>query len=95
MRESPSVEVLELLREKGADVAYTDPHVPVFPAMREHHFDLHSVPLTSETLAQYDCVVLTTAHQAFDYDLIACHANLIVDTRGAFRAYPQDKIVSA
>jgi UDP-N-acetyl-D-glucosamine dehydrogenase len=95
MRESPSIEILELLRDKGADVAYADPHVPVFPAMREHHFDLHSVPLTSETVSQYDCVVLLTAHQAFDYDLIAGHARLIIDTRGAFRAYPQDNIVSA
>lgn len=95
MRESPSIEILELLRDKGAEVAYSDPHVPVFPAMRAHHFDLHSVPLTSDTIAQYDCVVLATAHKAFDYDLIACHANLIVDTRGGFRAYPKEKIVSA
>jgi UDP-N-acetyl-D-glucosamine dehydrogenase len=95
MRESPSIEILELLRNKGAEVAYSDPHVPVFPAMREHHFDLHSVPLTSETISQYDCVLLATAHKAFDYDLIARHANLIVDTRGGFRAYPNDNIVSA
>ncbi len=95
MRESPSIEVLELLRDKDAKVAYSDPHVPIFPAMRTHHFDLHSVPLTSETISQYDCVVLLTAHQAFDYDLIARHARLIIDTRGAFRAYPSDNIVSA
>ena len=95
MRESPSIEILELLREKGAEVAYSDPHVPVFPAMRAHHFDLHSVPLTSETIPQYDCVVLATAHQSFDYGLIATHAKLIVDTRGAFRAHKNDNIVSA
>jgi UDP-N-acetyl-D-glucosamine dehydrogenase len=95
MRESPSIEVLELLRDKDAEVAYADPHVSVFPAMRAHHFDLHSVPLTSETVSQYDCVVLLTAHKAFDYDLIAQHARLIIDTRGAFRVYPQDNIVSA
>lgn len=95
MRESPSIEILELLRQKGAEVAYSDPHVPIFPAMRAHHFDLHSVPLTSETIAQYDCVVLATAHQAFDYDMIARHARLIVDTRGAFRAHKNDHIVSA
>jgi UDP-N-acetyl-D-glucosamine dehydrogenase len=95
MRESPSIELLELLRDKGAEVAYSDPHVPVFPAMRAHHFDLHSVPLTSDTISQYDCVLLATAHQAFDYDLIARHAKLIIDTRGGFRAYPCDNIVSA
>jgi UDP-N-acetyl-D-glucosamine dehydrogenase len=94
-RESPSIEILELLRDKGAEVAYSDPHVPVFPAMRSHHFDLHSVPLTSETISQYDCVLLATAHKAFDYDLIARHARLIVDTRGGFREYPNDNIVSA
>ncbi|MCH9689658.1 MAG: nucleotide sugar dehydrogenase [Gammaproteobacteria bacterium] len=95
MRESPSIEILELLRDKGAEVAYSDPHVPVFPAMRSHHFDLHSVPLTSETISQYDCVLLATAHKAFDYELIARHARLIVDTRGGFRDYPNDNIVSA
>ncbi len=95
MRESPSIEILELLRDKGANVAYSDPHVPVFPAMRAHHFDLNSVPLTSDSISQYDCVLLATAHKAFDYDMIARHARLIVDTRGGFRAYPSDNIVSA
>lgn len=95
MRESPSVEIMELLQEKGAKVAYSDPHVPFFPAMRLHHFDLHSVALDEHAISNYDCVVLTTAHQAFDYDLIARCASLIVDTRGAFREYKQDNIVSA
>ena len=95
MRESPSLEVMELLQDKGANIAYSDPHVPFFPAMRAHHFDLHSVSLTAENIAQYDCVVLTTAHQAFDYSMIAANAKLIVDTRGVFKAYKQDNIVSA
>lgn len=95
MRESPSVEIMELLQEKGAKVAYSDPHVPFFPAMRAHHFDLHSESLDAEVLSSYDCVVLATAHQAFDYDLIARSAQLIVDTRGAFRHYQQNNIVSA
>ena len=51
--------------------------------------------LTAENIAQYDCVVLTTAHQAFDYSMIAANAKLIVDTRGVFKAYKQDNIVSA
>lgn len=95
MRESPSIEVMELLQAKGAFVSYADPHVPFFPAMRAHHFDLHSVDITAESLSQYDCVVLATAHQAFDYELIARHARLIVDTRGAFKQFKQDHIVSA
>ncbi|HJW57737.1 MAG TPA: nucleotide sugar dehydrogenase, partial [Burkholderiaceae bacterium] len=78
MRESPSVVLMEILREKGADVSYSDPHVPVFPKMREHHFDLRSVPLTAETIASYDVVLLATSHKAFDYDLIQKHARLII-----------------
>ncbi|KTD82729.1 nucleotide sugar dehydrogenase [Legionella waltersii] len=95
MRESPSVEIMELLQERGATIAYSDPHVPVFPAMRAHHFDLNSLNLNEQLITEYDCVVLATAHKAFDYDLIARSAQLIVDTRGAFRQYIQDNIVRA
>ncbi|MFC5458983.1 nucleotide sugar dehydrogenase [Massilia niabensis] len=84
MRESPSVELMEILRDKGAHVEYSDPHVPVFPRMREHRFELSSVALTPETLASYDLVLLATSHSAFDYDMIRRHANLIVDTRGVY-----------
>ena len=84
MRESPSVEVMELLRDLGADIAYSDPHVPEFPKMREHSFDLKSVPLTADSIAAYDCVVLTTDHDKFDYELLQQHARLIVDTRGRY-----------
>lgn len=85
MRESPSVELMEILRDKGALVDYSDPHVPVFPRMREHHFDLSSVQLSAATLASYDVVLIATSHSAFDYALIARHARLIVDTRGVYR----------
>jgi UDP-N-acetyl-D-glucosamine dehydrogenase len=84
MRESPSVRLMELLRERGAQLAYSDPHVPVFPKMREHRFDLESVPLTRESLAGFDLVLLATNHSAFDYDLIGKHSKLIVDTRGVY-----------
>jgi len=85
MRESPSVFVMERLRDLGADLGYHDPHVPVFPDMREHDFDLSSVDLTPEILAGYDAVILLTDHNAFDYDMIRDHAPLIIDTRGKFR----------
>ena len=85
MRESPSVELMEKLQKKGALVHYSDPHVPVFPPMREHHFDLRSVPLNMDTLAEYECVLIATNHDAFDYDLIKKHARMIVDTRGVYR----------
>lgn len=94
MRESPSVEIMELIRDKGADVAYSDPHVAKFPKMRAHNFDLTSVALTAESLASYDAVVLATNHDGFDYDLIKQNAKLIVDTRGIYRE-PAAHIIKA
>lgn len=94
MRESPAVEIMELLRAAGAQIAYSDPHVPVFPKMREHKFDLSSTALSPEVLAGFDAVVLTTDHARFDYDMIRQHAPLIVDSRGVFRD-PADHIVKA
>ena len=89
MRESPSVKLMEILRSKGAELAYSDPHVPVFPKMREHHFDLESVQLTRESIASYDLLLLATNHSAFDYALIQQHAKVIVDTRGVYPgSYP-------
>jgi UDP-N-acetyl-D-glucosamine dehydrogenase len=84
MRESPAVALMEILRAKGADLAYSDPHVPVFPRMREHRFDLESVALDAASIAGFDCVVVTTNHDAFDYALIRREARLIVDTRGVY-----------
>jgi UDP-N-acetyl-D-glucosamine dehydrogenase len=94
MRESPSVVLMELLIARGAQLAYSDPHVPVFPKMREHRFDLRSTLLTPQTLADFDCIVLATNHDAFDYDMIKAHAPLIVDTRGVYRE-PAANIVCA
>ncbi len=85
MRESPSVEIMELLRAKGAVVAYSDPYVPVFPKMREHHFDLASTALSDEVIRSYDAVVIATNHQDFDYAMILQHASLVVDSRGVYR----------
>ncbi|MDF0604363.1 nucleotide sugar dehydrogenase [Neisseriaceae bacterium TC5R-5] len=84
MRESPSVFLMEKLRDLGAQIAYSDPHVLVFPQMREHHFDLQSVPLTAASIASYDCVLLATDHDRFDYALIKAQAQLIVDSRGKY-----------
>jgi UDP-N-acetyl-D-glucosamine dehydrogenase len=94
MRESPAVEVMELLRSTGAEVAYSDPHVPVFPKMREHHFDLASVALTPQAVASYDAVVLTTDHAKFDYEMLRTHAQVIIDSRGVYRT-AADNIVKA
>jgi UDP-N-acetyl-D-glucosamine dehydrogenase len=94
MRESPSVTVMELLRDAGAEVAYSDPHVPVFPRMREHSFNLASVALTPEIVAGYDALVLTTDHTKFDYEMIRESAQVIVDSRGIYRA-PTNNVVKA
>ncbi len=68
--------------------------MPVFPQMREHHFELSSEPLTAESLASFDAVVLATDHDKFDYDFIKAKAKLIVDSRGKYRA-PAEHIVKA
>lgn len=94
MRESPSVEIMELLRAKGAEIDYSDPHVPFFPKMRSHRFDLASVDLTPERIGQYDLVLLATDHSAFDYEMIKKSARLIVDTRGVYQE-PAVHIVKA
>ena len=82
-RESPSAEIIELLRDRGADVSYHDPHLAKFPAMRKYRVDLSSVALTAATLSSSDCVLILTDHDAVDYSLIGQHAKIVVDTRNA------------
>lgn len=94
MRESPSVVLMEKLMELGALVEYSDSYVPKFPKMRKAHFDLESVSLNAESLAKYDCVLIATNHDDFDYQLILQKAQLIVDTRGIYTE-PNDKVVKA
>lgn len=94
VRESPSVQLLELLRAKGADFGYIDPYVPSFPPMREHHFDLTSASLDQETLSNADCLIIGTDHDDFDYALIEQASQLIIDTRGRFRG-ANPKVVRA
>ena len=84
MRESPAVEIMELLRQKGAHIQYADPHVPVFPRMRRHHFELKSIELNPTTVADFDAVLVATNHDAFDYSMIARNARLIIDSRGVY-----------
>ena len=92
MRESPSVEIMELLTKQGVQVQYSDPHVPEFPHMREHYFPLSSINLTAATITEYDCVIIATAHDAFDFKLLQTHAKLIIDTRGVYKDKPANVI---
>ena len=92
MRESPSVFVMEHLRDRGALIEYSDPNVSVFPPMREHHFNLVSIDLTPSVLSSYDAVVLLTDHSDFDYGMILHNASLIIDTRGKYRGTHQNVV---
>jgi UDP-N-acetyl-D-glucosamine dehydrogenase len=86
VRESPSFELIEKLTELGAAVDYNDPHVPATHHMRKYgDLGLKSVPLSSETLSAYDCVLIATHHKAYDWQMIADHSKLIVDTRNAMK----------
>jgi UDP-N-acetyl-D-glucosamine dehydrogenase len=84
-RESPGLEIIELLIHKQARAEYSDPHIPRLPLGRRHKLDLSSVPLTEASLRGFDAAVLVTDHSAFPYELIHRHVPLIVDTRNAFR----------
>lgn len=83
-RESPSFELMDLLREGHAELSYNDPHVPHLPRMRHHDVPaMSSVALDAKFLASQDCVLIATDHSAYDYDFIVKHAQLVVDTRNA------------
>ena len=89
-RESPSLDIMQTLKDRGAHIAYSDPFVP--------HLDfsgsrLKSVPITPATLKRYDCVVIATAHAEFPYPEILRHARGIVDTRNALRGQRSPKII--
>src|SRR5713101_4253235 len=82
-RESPAFTILERLQDRGAAVTYSDPHVPVLPAMRHHSIRLESQPLTKDFLAAQDCVAIITDHSSYDFQFIVDHAPVVVDTRNA------------
>jgi UDP-N-acetyl-D-glucosamine dehydrogenase len=85
VRESPSFELIERLTDLGAAVDYNDPHVPATHPMRNYgDLGMRSVPLSPEMLARY-AVLIATHHAAYDWQLVADHAKLIVDTRNAMR----------
>jgi UDP-N-acetyl-D-glucosamine dehydrogenase len=85
VRESPALDIIELLRAKGARVAYNDPHVPHLPM--ELGADMQSVELDEERLTWADCVVVATNHHGYDWQWIGQQAQLVVDTRNAFREH--------
>jgi UDP-N-acetyl-D-glucosamine dehydrogenase len=88
VRESPALDLLLLLRQRGAEVSYSDPYVPV---LQLDGLDLKAKPQDAAAVA--DCVVIVTDHAAFDYQLLVRHAPLIVDTRNALKGFHSEKIV--
>jgi UDP-N-acetyl-D-glucosamine dehydrogenase len=84
VRESPALEIMKLLKERGAELAYSDPYVPRFHKMREYDFSyLSSVPLNEDSLQTADLVLITTDHTNVDYQFVVDHGRVIVDTRNA------------
>jgi UDP-N-acetyl-D-glucosamine dehydrogenase len=97
MRESPSVELIELFSKKGAKIDYNDPYIPRAPKQRQHDLKMTSKKLSAKMLAGYDAVVISTDHSCYDYNLIAKNAKLVIDTRNATSAVKigRSKIVKA
>jgi UDP-N-acetyl-D-glucosamine dehydrogenase len=88
VRESPALDVMLLLKQRGALVSYSDPYVPTL--------QLDGIELTAQPedmAAAADCVVIVTDHSSFNYDRLVCGAKLIVDTRNALKHYSSEKII--
>jgi UDP-N-acetyl-D-glucosamine dehydrogenase len=84
MRESPSLKLIEILREKGAKIDYNDPYVSKLPKTRKFNYDMVSVELSKKNLTKYDLIILSTDHSGYNYKFITENAKLILDTRNAF-----------
>ncbi len=98
VRESPSVELIEILQERGALVSYHDPFIPVAKPMREHNIThMRSTPLTPANLKKFDCVLISTDHSNVDYAAVVKHSKLVVDTRNACQRVkaPKGRVVKA
>ena len=92
LRESPSLKLIEILQEKGADVDYNDDYTHEIPQLRKYSFKKKSVKLTPENIRKYDLLLLSTDHSYYDVDFIHKHAKLIVDTRNKFGSIKSKKI---
>jgi len=95
LRESPSLKLIEILQDNGAIVDYNDDYTKEIPKLRKYKFDKKSVKLTAENIKKYDIVLLSTDHSYYDIEFIAEHANIIVDTRNAFKNIKSNKIYKA
>ncbi|HZJ03201.1 MAG TPA: nucleotide sugar dehydrogenase, partial [Thermoleophilia bacterium] len=94
-RESPSYEIIELLRERGAEVSYCDPHIPATSGTRRHPEPMMSQPATAEEFGRYDCLVLSTPHREFKEANLYRDVALVVDTRNAVKEGWAGRVVCA
>jgi len=94
-RESPSFELIELLMERGADVAYCDPFIPRARRGRKHNLDLSSAPCTAEEFGKYDVLLVSTPHSGFKKQELYEKAKLVVDTRNIVLDSDRLKVVRA
>jgi len=94
-RESPSFELLELLRERGAEISYCDPYIPVARRGRKHDLGLQSVPCSAEEFAKYDAVLVSTPHKEFKDASLYANAKLVIDTRNVVPAGASVSVVRA
>jgi UDP-N-acetyl-D-glucosamine dehydrogenase len=98
VRESPAMEIMQLLQENGAVLSYSDPYIPRLHKMRAYDFSkMSSTPLTEEVLRSQSLVLITTDHSSIDYQWVVDHASVVVDTRNATRNVTRgrEKIVRA
>ena len=90
-RESPSLRLIQLLLQKGVEVHYNDPYVPVLKRSRHYDFGLKSTPLTRESLGGMDAVIISTDHTSYDYGFVVESSRLVIDTRNATRQVQRDR----
>ena len=91
LRESPSLTIIELLREQGAEVLYNDPYHPTVGRGRRYNLNMSSTPL--DDLGQYDCVLIVTDHTDYDYPAIVQQSKLVVDSRNATKGITAPNVV--
>ncbi|MGE5664263.1 MAG: nucleotide sugar dehydrogenase [Deltaproteobacteria bacterium] len=90
VRESPALDIIELLNRKGAALTYCDPYVPV---LSEHGISLKGEKFSAATLRKADCVVVVTDHDDFDWRLVARESKVVVDARNALKGMNGKKII--
>ena len=84
LRESPSLEIIKLLLDAGAKVSYCDPYIKKLPKLRKYNYEIEGIKLNKKNLSLFDCNILTTDHDSFDYEIIKKNSKLLIDTRGKF-----------